>query len=293
MGNWESEVQSSAGDSSPRVTTQILIPIHGARNTGKTSLVRRMRNEDFSKAYKPTPSIQSSQITWHSLTYRGECVRVEVWDVVDEALDEYSESELKVAPPDASTVDTFTRADGIIVMYDPARRDTVVSAAATIASCPPDIPIIVVANFLDRRGNKPVTHPMIMQYMERIVHVNVSVRSNKGLPVVAKWLDEAVLYSRYKCYHAQVKAMTEEMAELAETIRVTSSKQWKVSPKKTVQVIRRKAPQETARISEVASAPVLSRLLISKDGEPSAVKSCEETGKESGQETQEEIGVET
>ena len=281
MGSGESKsLAPGAGDQSARVTTQILITIHGARNTGKTSLVRRMKNEDFDKSYKPTPSIQSSQIIWHSLTYPNEYIRVDVWDVVDEALEEPSESELRVAPPDASTVDTFSRADGIIVMYDPSRRDTVTSAVATIASCPPDIPIIVIANFLDQRGNKPVTHPMIMQYMERIVHVNVSVRSNKGLPVVAKWLDEALLFSRFKYYEAQVKAMNGQMLELAETIRVTSARQWKAPQKKTVQVIRRKAPQEPSQISAVSSAPVLSNLLMARqesNDEPASGRISSET----------------
>lgn len=58
--------------------------VRGERRTGKTALCQRLQALPFSEEYKPTPEIATANINWR---YKGgdEAVKVEVWDVVDNA----------------------------------------------------------------------------------------------------------------------------------------------------------------------------------------------------------------
>lgn len=234
MGSGESQVSQTDPINQMRVTGEIRISVHGARRTGKTALLRRMQNLPFQQEYEPTPSMQSIRLMWRSITYPAEFLRVEVWDVVDQALPSEESAEIKVIAPDAGSVDTFSRADGVIIIYDPMRPETVEFAARLIAVCPAEMPIILISNFLDLRENAPKVDEMLLQYMERVVHVQVSLKTNKGLPVVAKWLDQALLYSKRKYYEALYKRTETELEEHAENVRRMTGSVQKTPVQKSV-----------------------------------------------------------
>ena len=284
MGNGESQVPVDPTDQM-RVTGEIRISVHGARRTGKTSLLRRMQNLKFDREYEPTPAMQSIRIMWNSITYPDEFLRVEVWDVVDQALP--SESEIKVVAPDAGSVDTFSRADGVVIMYDPSRPETVEFAASLISTCPENMPILVVSNFLDLRQNAPKIDDMLLQYMERVVHVQVSLKTNKGLEIIAKWLDQALLYNKRKYYEALYKRTNIELEELADNVRrlASGSQRPKYAEEKKQSTDEEPTAESDLKQDEQQNRPELATLLT-----PAAVMQEEE--EEHAEEEEEEEACE-
>mmetsp|Transcript_33254 Transcript_33254/g.63848 ORF Transcript_33254/g.63848 Transcript_33254/m.63848 type:complete len:684 (-) Transcript_33254:566-2617(-) len=94
------------------VDINLKVVIRGDCNTGKTSLLRRLRGGTFLTEYEPSEEITTANVPWSSRENPGDRVKLEVWDVVDKAppkkcadalyIERKGDEELK--PRDASSV---------------------------------------------------------------------------------------------------------------------------------------------------------------------------------------------
>eukprot|EP00940_MAST-03C_sp_MAST-3C-sp2_P002954 g2954.t1 len=144
------------------------VVVRGYRKTGKTTLIRRLEAKKYSKKYVPTKEIATAHVNW---SYKGKSdlvVKVEVWDVVDEATkgrakDVDLDVEAKrtsesinrrgshtLMPLNASTVNVYKGADVVIFMVDPLRRETLDYVRKNVDAVPARVLILVLLNFRDR-----------------------------------------------------------------------------------------------------------------------------------------------
>ena len=107
-----------------QISHQILIVIRGSRKVGKTSLLRAMNAKPFDPLYKPTPIMQATEILWKPFSYPDTIMKITVWDVVDHALKVQNQMPKQIELPDATTVDTYSRSNGIVILYDPRNDDS-------------------------------------------------------------------------------------------------------------------------------------------------------------------------
>ena len=116
------------------------VVLRGARGVGKSSLLSRLQGGKMPKVHAPTPSIRTATINWHFAKAREDAVKVEVWDVVDKALDDSkSTATVNRAEPgahslgalDASMVNVYSNADAIILVCSMADAATRVLEART------------------------------------------------------------------------------------------------------------------------------------------------------------------
>ena len=207
---------------SNRITCQITIAIHGRRRMGKTCLLNRMRNCEVSTRYEPTPTMTSVEFVWTPNTRPDELVKITIWEVVDKAI-RPPDLDPEQLLPDASTVDTCKRSDGIVVIYNPDDDETAQYAVGIVNEAPPGIPIIVLANFLDLRKFEHKTHNLMEFVQDRILHVQTSVLGMRGLEIVAKWLDYPFLYHKACMYKTLAESSLHQMIQLKDDIRNMSA----------------------------------------------------------------------
>ena len=191
---------------------QITIAVHGKRRVGKTSLIQKMKNTNLDLQYEPTSTMQATEFFWSPLRHPDETIKITVWDVVDSAIPGKTSSP-NVLLPDAQTVDTFSTTDGIIIMYDPDSDETVDYAVDMIKRAPPKLPILCMANFLDRRKMVKMVPEKLAMFSDRILHVQASIFSNRGLPIVAEWLDIPLLFNQQKRYLTLIGIAEKEIEE--------------------------------------------------------------------------------
>ena len=204
------------------VSDQITISLHGKRRSGKTTLLSRMRNIEPPPNYEPTPTMESMEFLWKSMGNPDETIKITVWEVVERAI-RGADVDPEAILPDASTVDTFKRSDGIIVMYDPTDDESARYAVGVINEAPDEVPILVIANFLDTRKYEPAVHELMEFVSTRIVHIQASSLGMRGLSSVASWLDEPLIYHRKMMFHTLAEHIQKEMATLRDDLRNLSA----------------------------------------------------------------------
>lgn len=209
--------KSSQGNEQ-KLTGQMIIALHGSRKMGKTSIIHKMKNKPFITNYTPTPTMQSSDFVWKPLLKDNENIKITVWDIVPEAIRD-SETDPNITLPDATNVDTYGHADGVMVIYNPRIEESVDYAISIIQAAPQELPIALLANFLDQRQNHAEYHHKLKPYQDRICHIQTSMQSNQGLVAVAKWLELPFLYSRKTIYETSFKAKELEMDLLSNHIQ--------------------------------------------------------------------------
>lgn len=191
------------------ISDQITIAVHGRRKVGKTTLIRKMLDLPLSMRYTPTPTMEATEFCWKSERHPDEIIKITIWEVVDRALKNNSSSDILL--PDAQTVDTLTTSDGIIILYDPNNEETADYAISIIEKAPEKLPIICLANFLDRRKMIKKIPDKFDKYNERIVHAQAAIYFNKGLKNLAEWLDVPLLYNREKSFMKRAEIADEEI----------------------------------------------------------------------------------
>lgn len=198
---------------------QIIVSIHGARRTGKTTLISKMKNEKFRFLYTPTPTMEATEVLWTSSFIPVQTIKVTLWEVVDRAImRKRSENEVF---PDATSVNTYDRTDGIIVMYDTRSVESMKYAETIIENSSDEIPILCLGNFVDmlpdfnsfRKENY-----FAKKFKDRINHAYSCIPENRGLSIVSEWLNQPLEYSRKKYYSSLLTTINDELDTFQETM---------------------------------------------------------------------------
>lgn len=200
---------------------QILVVLHGSRKCGKTSLLRRMNGLNFQPQYTPTKCLQASEIIWHPICMPNEAIKIVVWDVVDKAIDPTPQTQRTKQLPDATNVDTFSRADGIIVVYDPRDEDSIKYARSILDQVPQSKPSLIVMNFADSFETNPSVPSLMEPYTNSFFHLTASMKTNQGLAELANWLDLPMNVSLSKIYELHLKQAEEKLNNLKNEFNLT------------------------------------------------------------------------
>ena len=242
MGNEESQIQAqpqlgprgSPPKVTPRGPTQsqpakpaiqtthdLLIIVRGQRSTGKTSLINAMKGEEFNKEYEPTPFLDSCEIPFKSEIFNNEPVNIKVWDTVEKALippDTPNPTEY----PDASTIDTYKRADGLVIVIDSRHEDTIQIADTVIENAPIDLPILVFSNFQDEDDTNPLVPKTLQSRIGRFTFLPGSLKTGQGLIELSHWLKIPYVFSKKKQYQNLLKMASEDLDDLLRSSHETA-----------------------------------------------------------------------
>ncbi|XP_071820918.1 rab-like protein 6 isoform X2 [Apostichopus japonicus] len=149
--------------------------IKGDRNTGKSTLFRRLQGEKFKEEYIPTPEIQVASIQW-GYKATDDIVKVEVWDVVDKGkTKKYTES-LKLGNDaleaddqpclDASFLNVYKGTHGVVMMLDVTKHWTWQYVERELPNVPQHIPVLVLGNMRDMGQHRTVDEEDSRFYIE-------------------------------------------------------------------------------------------------------------------------------
>lgn len=188
------------------------ILIKGDRNVGKSCLLQRLQGGPFIEDYAPTDQIQVAPIHW---TYKNTdyIVKVEVWEVVDKGRTKKkpplglklenqsaaaaSEEGYETPVLDATFLDVYKNANGVILMLDITKPWTFDYVVKELSQVPADIPVVVLGNHCDMQHHRQV-HP---HHIEQALHhaklirtapvryAESSMRNGFGLRLLHKFLN--------------------------------------------------------------------------------------------------------
>ena len=178
----------------------MLILIMGSKQSGKTSLARRMTAKPFEIEYQPTAITQTHQIPWASSVNPEEKLIITLLDVV--------------SPNAVLTTTAHGNPSGIIVMYDPRDQQSLQYAIDVIQQTPPSVPLCVLTNFQDIIPTD--MHPKLDHLANRFFHVSGSMKTNLGLVEIAKWLEFPRAQMRVNVYQQLLTQSTREIQRLLE-----------------------------------------------------------------------------
>lgn len=277
MGSDESMINQSENSSLPSVSGQILISVHGSVGSGKTTLINQFIQKPFDSEYIPTKQMESRQVLWNSIQQPDKTFRVVIWDVV--------ESTTTSPRP----VDTISRADGIVVIYNPNDIYSVEYALSILYKLPINetdekskIPVLILSNFLDLRGNRQKIHQRLKN--APYPQIQTSMKTGIGLDICAIWLDRALLYNKQRSLEAQLRSVREEKEELTIAIRLSSEKsenQKMISPKSSQSINKKISTSNSSSNQHRIRMPSLSQLLIVKTEEDNQNNNADNSDNES------------
>ncbi|OWZ13215.1 GTP-binding protein Parf [Phytophthora megakarya] len=174
------------------ITYNMKLLLRGAKGTGKTSLFHRLKGEPIPETHQSTPQLQSATINWSFRQNSEENVKCEVWDVVDKGFVPVSEDSAQtesaehgglqsggslsaeatsaaaaaaaamqngthsMAIVDASTVDVYHEAHGVIFLLDVTKWDTLEYVKQQLDNVPVHIPTLVLGNFRDQGAQRKI-----------------------------------------------------------------------------------------------------------------------------------------
>ena len=150
-------------------TYNMKIVIRGDKGTGKTNLWRRLQGQSFAANHIPTPELQSATINWNFKSSSEEIAKVQIWDVVDQALlpadtaggmggaavsgggkKPVSAGAHRLAALDASTLDVYNNTDCVMFLINPLHRPSLEYVRAQATTVPHTVAILLIVNFRDR-----------------------------------------------------------------------------------------------------------------------------------------------
>ncbi|KAM7543215.1 hypothetical protein Aperf_G00000003693 [Anoplocephala perfoliata] len=116
------------------VKYNLKVVIRGERKTGKSSLLSRLKGEEFSSNYTPTDEIKVACILWNYQP-TNDAVKVDIWDVVDKGrqrevkhgttapgyvskLTKKNQATKAMASLDSTFIDVYKGANCVILIFD-------------------------------------------------------------------------------------------------------------------------------------------------------------------------------
>mmetsp|Transcript_14509 Transcript_14509/g.25504 ORF Transcript_14509/g.25504 Transcript_14509/m.25504 type:complete len:356 (-) Transcript_14509:1240-2307(-) len=209
------------------------VVIRGARATGKSTLLSKLQGKGGTQnEYTPTCEIQVSHVRWRAPNLQ-EVVKVEAWDVVDNAIaltqtehnvnvddidspaglpmprdwqrSSKQEGSHKISLLDSQLVDVYKGAHGGIFLYDPRNRDTYIQMKELLKQAPANIPLLVVRNFCDEQRAHVVAEDEVELFIRTVVsedpsrsilHSQCSMKDNFGLKIVYEYFSVPFLQLR-------------------------------------------------------------------------------------------------
>lgn len=168
------------------VNYNLKLILKGDRNTGKSCLLKRLQGGEFSEEYIPTDEIQVASIQWN---YKAtdDIVKVEVWDVVDKGKKRKKLDGLKLGTStadvedvlqpalDAEFVDVYKGTHGVVFLFDVTKMWTFEYIERELVKVPAHIPVLIMANFIDRGHHRVVTREQAKGLIEHLDRGEVSV----------------------------------------------------------------------------------------------------------------------
>ena len=152
-------------------TYNMKIVIRGDKGTGKTNLWRRLQGQSFTPNHIPTPELQSATINWNFKSSAEEIAKVQIWDVVDQALlpadtaggmmggasagggkKPVAAGAHRLAALDASTVDVYNNTDCVMFLINPLHRPSLQYVRLQAMTVPHTVAILLIVNFRDLVG---------------------------------------------------------------------------------------------------------------------------------------------
>ncbi|XP_014370619.2 rab-like protein 6 [Papilio machaon] len=187
------------------------ILIKGDRNVGKSCLLQRLQGGPFTEEYVPTEQIQVAPIHW---TYKNTdyIVKVEVWEVVDkgrakkkpplglklenQAAPVTQDEEYETPVLDATFLDVYKNASGVILMLDITKPWTFEYVVKELSRVPADLPVVVLGNHCDMQHHRQVHPHHIDQALHHakltrtapVRYAESSMRNGFGLRLLHKFL---------------------------------------------------------------------------------------------------------
>ncbi|CAH0722502.1 unnamed protein product, partial [Brenthis ino] len=212
------------------------ILIKGDRNVGKSCLLQRLQGGSFTEEYVPTEQIQVAPIHW---TYKNTdyIVKVEVWEVVDKGrtkkkpplglkLENQSapsvpEEEYETPVLDATFLDVYKNASGVILMMDITKPWTFEYVVKELTRIPADLPVVLLGNHCDMQHHRQVHPHHIEQAMHHakmtrtapIRYAESSMRNGFGLRLLHKFLSVPFLRLQRTSLLEQLQRNQKDMEE--------------------------------------------------------------------------------
>ena len=186
----------------------------------------------FVESYTPTDEINVTSIQWN---YKAtdDIVKVEVWDVVDKGKKRAQLSGLKLADSnpkipnieqpalDAEFVDVFKGAHGVIIMFDVTKAWTFDYVKREAPKVPKQIPLLILANFIDQAHHRCVSRAQVIGYIEdeldrgdnaaEAKYAESSMRNGFGLKFLHKFLNLPFLTLQRESLIKQLETNAREM----------------------------------------------------------------------------------
>ncbi|KAG7380748.1 hypothetical protein PHYPSEUDO_006802 [Phytophthora pseudosyringae] len=268
------------------ITYNMKLLIRGAKGTGKTSLLQRLKGEPIPETHQSTPQLQSATIKWSFRQNLEENVKCEVWDVVDQGFvpveaedggDEGSNGPQRAAPGvgaeygglqgggslsaeataaaaaaamqngthsvafvDASTVDVYHEAHGVIFLLDVTKWDTLEYVKQQLDSVPVHIPTLVLGNFRDHGAQRKIfkediqellygssDRPQHQQWRRPmdLLYFECSLLNCYGLKSLHQYFGIPFLQLKLATIRQQMRIVEGEFAHLKHDVQATISEQ--------------------------------------------------------------------
>ncbi|KAI9918208.1 hypothetical protein PsorP6_013309 [Peronosclerospora sorghi] len=261
------------------ITYNMKVLIRGAKGTGKTSLFQRLKGDLIPETHDSTPQLQSATINWSFRQNLEEKVKCEVWDVVDQGFDPLEgendgEQEAtnaanalrkgkkreglsanvlttaaaggnptgihSMAIVDASTVDVYHEAHGVIFLLDITKWDTFEYVKKQLDSVPVHIPTLVLGNFRDRGAQRKIFKEDIQELLygvsnrtkqvpwrrpRELMYLECSLLNCYGLKALHRYFGIPFLQLKMATIRQQMRILEGEFALLKHDVEATITEQ--------------------------------------------------------------------
>ncbi|CEG44001.1 gtp-binding protein parf [Plasmopara halstedii] len=260
------------------ITYNMKLLIRGAKGSGKTSLFQRLKGEPIPETHQSTPQLQSATINWSYRQNSEDNIKCEVWDVVDRGfkqletedetkedsrLHEFSDAKRAeesskrlsvegtaaarmhngthaVAIVDASTVDVYHEAHGVIFLLDITKWDTLEYVKQQLDNVPVHIPTLVLGNFRDKGAERKIfkediqkllygstDRPQQQQWKRptELLYFECSLLNCYGLKSLHQYFGIPFLQLKLATIRQQMRIVDSDFVHLKQDIQATISEQ--------------------------------------------------------------------